>query len=174
MQAGLSLTWSQTPKTGFLMTRLKYHQFFSFSYSILNAPFNCQKANKLWKQIQSTESRRIGSWRHKTTYRNDLKFLDRQVWANSIDPWWSSLIRAYIVCYSVCIFQMNYCMVKPQCSHFRIITAFFGGVQNQNLSVYFENEPHDKTNKMSVRPAKIQISLGIRPVWSESLLALNG
>ena len=31
------------------------------------------------------------------------------------------------------------------------------------------NEPrHDKTNKMSVRPAKIQISLGIRPVWSEN------
>ena len=25
--------------------------------------------------------------------------------------------------------------------------------------------PHDKTNKMTVRPAKIQISLGIRPVW---------
>ena len=33
------------------------------------------------------------------------------------------------------------------------------------------NEPrHDKPNKMSVRPAKTQISLGIRPVWSESLL----
>ena len=30
--------------------------------------------------------------------------------------------------------------------------------------------PHDKTNKMSVRPAKTQISLGIRPVWSESSL----
>ena len=29
---------------------------------------------------------------------------------------------------------------------------------------------HDKTNKISVRPAKTQISLGIRPVWSESLL----
>ena len=29
---------------------------------------------------------------------------------------------------------------------------------------------HDKTNKVSVRPAKTQISLGIRPVWSESLL----
>ena len=28
------------------------------------------------------------------------------------------------------------------------------------------NEPwHDKTNKKSVRPAKTQISLGIRPVW---------
>ena len=32
-------------------------------------------------------------------------------------------------------------------------------------------EPHhDKTNKMSVHPAKTQISLGIRPVWSESSL----
>ena len=30
--------------------------------------------------------------------------------------------------------------------------------------------PHDKTNKMSVRPAKTQISLGIRSVWSESSL----
>ena len=26
--------------------------------------------------------------------------------------------------------------------------------------------PHDKTNKMSVSPAKTQISLGIHPVWS--------
>ena len=30
---------------------------------------------------------------------------------------------------------------------------------------------HDKTNKMSVRPAKTQISLGIRQVWSESSLS---
>ena len=34
------------------------------------------------------------------------------------------------------------------------------------------NEPrHDKTNKMSVRPAKTQISLGICLVWSESSLS---
>ena len=32
---------------------------------------------------------------------------------------------------------------------------------------------HDKTNKMSVRPAKTQISLGIRPVWSESSLCVQ-
>ena len=33
------------------------------------------------------------------------------------------------------------------------------------------NEPrHDKTNKMGVRPAQAQISLGIRPDWSESSL----
>ena len=30
--------------------------------------------------------------------------------------------------------------------------------------------PHDKTNKVTVRPAKTLISLGIRPVWSESSL----
>ena len=28
-----------------------------------------------------------------------------------------------------------------------------------------------KTNKMTVRPAKTKISLGIRPVWSESSLS---
>ena len=33
--------------------------------------------------------------------------------------------------------------------------------------------PHDKTNKMTVRPAKTQISLGIRPVWSESSLRMK-
>ena len=30
---------------------------------------------------------------------------------------------------------------------------------------------HDKTNKVTVRPAKTQISLGIRPFWSESSLS---
>ena len=30
---------------------------------------------------------------------------------------------------------------------------------------------HDKTNNMALRPAKTQISLSIRPVWSESLLS---
>ena len=39
------------------------------------------------------------------------------------------------------------------------------------LVIKYPYEPrHDKTNKMSVRPAKTQISLGIRPVWSESSL----
>ena len=35
----------------------------------------------------------------------------------------------------------------------------------------FTNKPrHDKINKVTVRPAKTQFSLGIRPVWSESSL----
>ena len=30
--------------------------------------------------------------------------------------------------------------------------------------------PHDKTNKLTMHPAKTQISLGMCPIWSESLL----
>ena len=44
-------------------------------------------------------------------------------------------------------------------------------IYNKN-SLRFTNElPRDKTNKMVVRPAKTQISLGICPVWSESSLS---
>ena len=39
----------------------------------------------------------------------------------------------------------------------------------------WRNQPfeprHDKTNKVTMRPAKTQISLGIRPVWSEFSLS---
>ena len=46
------------------------------------------------------------------------------------------------------------------------------GLSSYALFFGYTNEPwHDKTNKMSVRPAKTQISLGIRPVWSESSLS---
>ena len=41
----------------------------------------------------------------------------------------------------------------------------------QLVTLQTHNEPwHDKTNKATVRPAKTPISLGIRPVWSESSL----
>ena len=43
-------------------------------------------------------------------------------------------------------------------------------MQSRILYVNLEYEPrHDKTGKMTVRPTKI--SLGIRPVWSESSLS---
>ena len=41
----------------------------------------------------------------------------------------------------------------------------------ESYSVY--DPPHDKTNKMTVRPAKTQIRLGIRPVWSHSSLCVK-
>ena len=37
-------------------------------------------------------------------------------------------------------------------------------VLNYPISVTEDDPRHDKTNKMAVRPAKTQISLGIRPV----------
>ena len=44
--------------------------------------------------------------------------------------------------------------------------------RQEKLQVHLSLEPrHDKTNSVVVRPAQTQISLGIRPVWSESLLS---
>ena len=34
------------------------------------------------------------------------------------------------------------------------------------LIIWIYEPQHDKTNKVTVRPAKTQISLGIRPIWS--------
>ena len=48
----------------------------------------------------------------------------------------------------------------------------FALIETQENIRYRKCEPqHDKTNNVVVRPAKTQISLGIRPVWSESLLS---
>ena len=56
-------------------------------------------------------------------------------------------------------------LIKETILFSRSLMAMFLGVPRIS-------EPrHDKTNKMSVRPAKTQISLGIRPVWSESSLS---
>ena len=49
---------------------------------------------------------------------------------------------------------------------------FTADLKSSVFHVVLANEPwHDKTNKLSVCPAKTQISLGIRPVWSESSLS---
>ena len=56
---------------------------------------------------------------------------------------------------------MSYCKVR------RIWTDRYGQtVQTQNFE-----PPHEKTNKMTVRPAKTQISLDIHPVWPASPLS---
>ena len=74
----------------------------------------------------------------------------------------------YHVFHSLCIVWRHCSMVRSHCSLFRVITAVFWGFLN--FSDFYSNgnkrnePPHDKTNKMTVRPAKIQISLGICPV----------
>ena len=45
----------------------------------------------------------------------------------------------------------------------------FRNVESFRSDIQYE-PPRDKTNKLSVRPAKTQITLGIRQVWSESSL----
>ena len=63
--------------------------------------------------------------------------------------------------------------------HVRLKNGFTEDEKYHNLMTWLIQEDldwagyeprHDKTNQMSVRPAKTQISLGIRPVWSESSL----
>ena len=49
-------------------------------------------------------------------------------------------------------------------------TSLSGGQLTGYIMNSVDELRHDKTNKMSVRPAKTRISLGIRQVWSESSL----
>ena len=58
---------------------------------------------------------------------------------------------------------------KHECEFITTITIKFDESFRLNTLVF--EPPRDKTNKVSVRPAKTQISLGIRLVWSESLLS---
>ena len=72
-------------------------------------------------------------------YRNDPKFSDRSVWANSAEPDQTapSLSRVYTVCNSVSIFWTHYSMVEPHCSNFRVITTIFWVFEYLgNLRVY--------------------------------------
>ena len=61
---------------------------------------------------------------------------------------------------------------KITCDCYHLIAKLgFGFSRKTAMKVIRTFEPrHDKTNKVTVRPAKTQISLGIHPVWSESSL----
>ena len=61
------------------------------------------------------------------------------------------------------IFQISDNIIK-----FLLYTVIYLFYVNLTIQLSQFEPPHDKTNEMSVCPAKTQISLGIRPVWSES------
>ena len=105
----------------------------------------------------------------------------------SSGPSRSSLIRVYTVCHSIGMFWTHYSIVEPHCSNFRNITAIFRVSKVLGTLQYFHSKCNmskaetplvlnnksrimTKPTKWHVRPAKTQISLGIRPVWSESSL----
>ena len=46
--------------------------------------------------------------------------------------------------------------------------VFLFELKDKRGIIEINEPPRDKTNKKTMRPAKTQISLGIRPVWSES------
>ena len=86
---------------------------------------------------------------------------------------------------TVCLNSVDRCYISIQCqrmtlSFFLKLTLCYNTSDFLSTCCYvfkhtkifygMHKPPHDKTNKMSVRPAKTQISLGIRPVWSESSL----
>ena len=71
--------------------------------------------------------------------------------ANSVDPDQQSNLGLHCLLYTTYVFAQA-CLSKN-----------FESLRVSEL-------PHDKTNRKSVRTAKPQISLGICPVWSESLL----
>ena len=73
---------------------------------------------------------------------------------------------------NILMFQIHFTAVCTFCHWLFSWQTWWNASKNDCIEgIYKEFEPsHDKTNKMTVRPAKTQISLGIRPVWSESSL----
>ena len=67
------------------------------------------------------------------------------------------------------IWSNSLCLTLP-CDYFTHFEPSQSGRQEGNRRSTHEPR-HDKTIKVTVRPAKTQISLGIRPVWSESSLS---
>ena len=47
---------------------------------------------------------------HFADFSNDPKYLDRQVWANKVDPHLEQSELVYTVCHSICIFWTHYCI----------------------------------------------------------------
>ena len=66
----------------------------------------------------------------------------------------------------------DYCDWSKILQQAPVSNTFQNNLFKNSFTSFTIYEPrHDKTNKMTVRPAKTQISLGIYPVWSESSLS---
>ena len=75
-----------------------------------------------------------------------------------------------ILIYSVILFRyycMTYWQNSPSSTIFVASFRRFWQMQCVKQIKFLCWPPHDKTNKITVLPAKTQISLCIRPVWSE-------
>ena len=108
---------------------------------------------RLWSAWASTQSDQFSLYAQWTAKDRRFLHVDSEDWWDRVDAQADqSSLGAQVIL-----------MVLSCCSSFSVP----GGSMTHSLLC----EPvHDKTSKMTVRPAKTQISLGIRPVWSESSL----
>ena len=90
---------------------------------------------------------------------------DEELHCDHVDPFFMTTAFTRILKNGVII--MLYCLFPEKIGNFTIQIQ----LESTKLEYNTPNEPPlDKTNKVSVRPAKTQISLGICPGWSESSL----
>ena len=85
--------------------------------------------------------------------------------------WYQFLnVFSFEICFAMfvwrCVVLWNY-VSKSEIDNISLLIIPLGTAENADTLFMSTSEPpHDKTNKMTVRPAKTQISLGIRSVWS--------
>ena len=77
------------------------------------------------------------------------------------------MFRLYSISQSVKMTNKRFCFLSET---YDILCNVRGWRMHCSVSSVFEPQ-HDKTNKVTVRPAKTRISLGIWPAWSESSLS---
>ena len=111
---------------------------------------------------------KLGIWSGSTVFASKQEFLQLEItpfkWPMSCQIWTdlSPLSVNELIIYNnscaLCLnFESTACLKS-------LVTKLECGSDRVSVNIF---EPwHDKTNKMSVRPAKTQISLGICPVWS--------
>ena len=146
------------------------------------APTWQNQQNGIWAQpslglagasTQSGQSSLCAQWVTK-----DPRFLhaDGEDWSDWVDAWADLLLLGILLVLScggsyICIGQPPMIFFSHVMNGYRIkkspICMLFGKRGSVNLNQLW----HDKTNTVAVRPAKTQIILGIRPVWSESSLS---
>ena len=126
----------------------------------------------VWSESLLSAWIRIGSLATHVAYSEDWAWAERK----------PRLILVFAVCTGgFFLFRLSHDKLTIQLSNvvfykIILITCFYAHQMGTTLDAVIlgtkkDESRHDKTNKMRVRPEKIQISLGIRPVWSESSLS---
>ena len=115
------------------------------------------KQRRLWRDC--ADFARAFAGRQCDKYHNLMSWL---IWCRGRDVFFDC-ISSWSLSFHIYLIKQLYSI---------LLTIDLNGVWFCCFQKYTKYEPrHDKTNNVTVRPAKTQISLGIRPVWSESSLS---